>query len=94
MHAGDPVGVFGDLVKHGAAALRTAGLPDAATVALAQLVAFLSYQTRVAAGLVAVDAPFLPKLSRSILLAWSERRITTRDAMPKWRRVLSAELAW
>ena len=37
-------------------ALRTAGLPDAAIVALAQLVAFLSYQTRVVAGLVAVDA--------------------------------------
>jgi uncharacterized peroxidase-related enzyme len=36
--------------------LRTAGLPDAAIVALAQLVAFLSYQTRVVAGLVAVDA--------------------------------------
>ncbi|MFN9281573.1 MAG: hypothetical protein ACK6DW_17850, partial [Betaproteobacteria bacterium] len=31
-------------------ALRTAGLPDAAIVALAQLVAFLSYQTRVVAG--------------------------------------------
>lgn len=45
-------------------------------------------------GLVAVDAPFLPKLSRSIVLAWSERRITTRDAMPKWRRVLSTELSW
>jgi uncharacterized peroxidase-related enzyme len=37
-------------------ALRTAGLADAAIVALAQLVAFLSYQTRVVAGLVAVDA--------------------------------------
>lgn len=37
-------------------ALRTASLPDAAIVALAQLVAFLSYQTRVVAGLVAVDA--------------------------------------
>jgi uncharacterized peroxidase-related enzyme len=37
-------------------ALRTAGLPDAAIVALAQLVAFMSYQTRVVAGLVAVDA--------------------------------------
>jgi uncharacterized peroxidase-related enzyme len=37
-------------------ALRTAGLADAAIVALAQLVAFLSYQTRVVAGLLAVDA--------------------------------------
>jgi uncharacterized peroxidase-related enzyme len=37
-------------------ALRSAGLADAAIVALAQLVAFLSYQTRVVAGLVAVDA--------------------------------------
>jgi uncharacterized protein YciW len=32
-------------------ALKTAGLTDAAVVALAQLVAFLSYQTRVVAGL-------------------------------------------
>lgn len=34
--------------------LRDAGLPDAAIVALAQLVAFLSYQTRVVAGLRAL----------------------------------------
>ena len=37
-------------------ALRAAGLTDPAIVALAQLVAFLSYQTRVVAGLVAVEA--------------------------------------
>lgn len=37
------------------AALRAAGLADAAIVALAQLVAFLSYQTRVVAGLVAMQ---------------------------------------
>ena len=36
--------------------LRQAGLPDAAIVALAQLVAFLSYQTRVVAGLRALAA--------------------------------------
>lgn len=35
-------------------ALKTAGLDDAAIVALAQLVAFLSYQTRVVAGLNAL----------------------------------------
>ena len=38
-------------------ALKTAGLGDAAIVALAQLVAFLSYQTRVVAGLRAMAAP-------------------------------------
>jgi uncharacterized peroxidase-related enzyme len=37
-------------------ALQAAGLADVAIVALAQLVAFLSYQTRVVAGLVAVEA--------------------------------------
>jgi uncharacterized peroxidase-related enzyme len=37
-------------------ALKTAGLDDAAIVALAQLVAFLSYQTRVVSGLVAMGA--------------------------------------
>ena len=37
-------------------ALRAAGLADPAIVALAQLVAFLSYQTRVVAGLRAMDA--------------------------------------
>lgn len=37
-------------------ALKTAGLTDAAVVALAQLVAFLSYQTRVVAGLRALAA--------------------------------------
>jgi uncharacterized protein YciW len=37
-------------------ALRRAGLDDAAIVALAQLVAFLSYQLRVVAGLRAMDA--------------------------------------
>jgi uncharacterized peroxidase-related enzyme len=37
-------------------ALKAAGLGDAAIVALAQLVAFLSYQTRVVAGLVAMEA--------------------------------------
>ena len=37
-------------------ALQAAGLPDPAIVALAQLVAFLSYQTRVVAGLVAMEA--------------------------------------
>ena len=37
-------------------ALRSAGLADPAIVALAQLVAFLSYQTRVVAGLQAMDA--------------------------------------
>jgi len=36
-------------------ALQVAGLPDPAIVALAQLVAFLSYQTRVVAGLQAMD---------------------------------------
>jgi uncharacterized protein YciW len=36
--------------------LKTAGLDDAAIVALAQLVAFLSYQTRVVAGLKALRA--------------------------------------
>lgn len=37
-------------------ALRAAGMADPAIVALAQLVAFLSYQTRVGAGLVAMEA--------------------------------------
>jgi len=37
-------------------ALRRAGLGDAAIVALAQLVAFLSYQLRVVAGLRAMRA--------------------------------------
>jgi uncharacterized protein YciW len=37
-------------------ALKAAGLDDAAIVALAQLVAFLSYQTRVVAGLKAMGA--------------------------------------
>jgi uncharacterized protein YciW len=36
--------------------LRAAGLDDAAIVALAQLVAFLSYQLRVVAGLRALAA--------------------------------------
>lgn len=45
-------------------------------------------------GLVSVQAPFLPKLSRSISLAWSERRIATLDSMPKWRRILSTELTF
>ena len=45
-------------------------------------------------GLVAVEAPFLPKLARTIFLAWSERRLATRDAMPRWRRILTAELTW
>jgi uncharacterized protein YciW len=36
------------------AALKEAGLDDAAIVALAQLVAFLSYQLRVVAGLKAM----------------------------------------
>jgi uncharacterized protein YciW len=38
------------------AALKSAGLDDAAIVALAQLVAFLSYQQRVVAGLKALRA--------------------------------------
>lgn len=38
------------------AALKDAGLDDAAIVALAQLVAFLAYQTRVVAGLKALRA--------------------------------------
>lgn len=38
------------------AALKAAGLDDAAIVALAQLVAFLAYQTRVVAGLKALRA--------------------------------------
>ena len=42
------------------AALKSAGLEDAAIVALAQLVAFLSYQTRVVAGLKAL------RLSREV----------------------------
>ena len=42
------------------AALRAAGLADAAIVALAQLVAFLSYQTRVVAGLVAMQRSQAP----------------------------------
>ena len=37
-------------------ALKAAGLSDAAIVALAQLIAFLSYQTRVVAGLKALQA--------------------------------------
>ena len=37
-------------------ALKDAGLADAAIVALAQLVGFLSYQTRVVAGLKAMKA--------------------------------------
>ena len=37
-------------------ALKSAGLDDAAVVALAQLVAFLSYQLRVVAGLKAMRA--------------------------------------
>lgn len=40
--------------------LRTAGLDDPAIVALAQLVAFLSYQTRVVAGLKAMQQPRPP----------------------------------
>jgi len=38
------------------AALKSAGLDDAAIVALAQLVAFLSYQVRVVAGLQALQS--------------------------------------
>ena len=45
-------------------------------------------------GLVAVDAPFLADLERTICLAWSERRLSVRDAMDRWRRILIAELAW
>lgn len=41
-------------------ALKAAGLGDAAIVALAQLVAFLSYQTRVVAGLKAMQRPRPP----------------------------------
>ncbi|MEN9420384.1 MAG: hypothetical protein RI988_4005 [Pseudomonadota bacterium] len=46
-------------------ALREAGLPDSAIVALAQLVAFLSFQTRVVAGLRALAAtqPLPPRAS-------------------------------
>ena len=44
-------------------ALKTAGLSDAAVVALAQLVAFLSYQTRVVAGLRALAASPAPSTS-------------------------------
>ncbi len=43
--------------------LKTAGLSDAAIVALAQLVAFLSYQTRVVAGLQALAASPTPASS-------------------------------
>jgi uncharacterized protein YciW len=42
--------------RHAIEALRGAGLQDAAIVALAQLVAFLSYQLRVVAGLKALRA--------------------------------------
>lgn len=42
-------------------ALKSAGLDDAAIVALAQLVAFLSYQTRVVAGLKALEAAGAPQ---------------------------------
>jgi DNA-binding transcriptional LysR family regulator len=45
-------------------------------------------------GLIAVEAPFLAKLQRTISLAWSERRLATRTAMPKWRRALADELKW
>jgi uncharacterized peroxidase-related enzyme len=46
-------------------ALRAAGLADPAIVALAQLVAFLSYQTRVVAGLVALEAALLSPESQA-----------------------------
>jgi uncharacterized peroxidase-related enzyme len=52
-------------------ALREAGLPDSAIVALAQLVAFLSYQTRVVAGLraLAATAPAEPQAAASAMPA-------------------------
>jgi len=46
-------------------ALQAAGLADPAIVALAQLVAFLSYQTRVVAGLVALEAALLSPESQA-----------------------------
>jgi DNA-binding transcriptional LysR family regulator len=42
----------------------------------------------------AVDAPFLKDLSRTITLAWSERRVMTRDAMARWSRIVTDVLAW
>jgi hypothetical protein len=45
-------------------------------------------------GLAAVDAPFLADLERCICLAWSERRLAVRDAMERWRRILTDVLAW
>ena len=46
-------------------ALQAAGLPDPAIVALAQLVAFLSYQTRVVAGLAAVEGALVSPVAPS-----------------------------
>ncbi len=46
-------------------ALQAAGLPDPAIVALAQLVAFLSYQTRVVAGLVAMEGALVSPVAPS-----------------------------
>ncbi len=45
-------------------------------------------------GLVAVDAPLLGKLNRTILLVRSARRRATRGMLPKWQRLLAEHLAW
>jgi DNA-binding transcriptional LysR family regulator len=45
-------------------------------------------------GLVAVDAPFLSELERTICLAWNERRLAVREAMERWRKILTDELTW
>lgn len=71
-----------------------ASLPSVAQV-LAQHEGFAVLPDAAAvSGLVRVDAPFLAKLQRTILLAWNERRLGTRGLMPKWRRVLMGELKW
>jgi len=45
-------------------------------------------------GLVAIDASFLREFDRMIRLAWSARRLAIRDEMNRWRKKLTAVLAW
>ena len=63
--------------------LREAGLADAAIVALAQLVAFLSYQTRVVAGLQALAAmPAVPAGQEAVAPAPSAPAAACASAAP------------
>ena len=78
-------------------ALGDAGMANAAIVALAQLVAFLSYQTRVVAGLIAIaqEPVAMPAEDETALAGARTKSAATRTApLIEHKGFTNATLAW